>query len=234
MPNQNKSQNYIESTKIDNKKQKKKKSTFWKDFRKFISRGNVLDMSVGVVIGGAFTAIVTAVTNVILSVCTWAIPGGLRGLITVLPWANETQRGLSQLGNNSQWFYASQLEDMIKKVSGDRSLITSNYTLHGPYYVYNGAAIIDWGSVINAAISFFLIAMFLFILIKIFTKLNKARTLARDKAIEAYYKKHPDERPTPSAPGIPEPTDHELLKEIRNALVEQNKQNSKKRKTNKK
>ena len=37
----------------------KKKSTFGADFKKFISRGNVVDMAVGVVVGGAFSKIVT-------------------------------------------------------------------------------------------------------------------------------------------------------------------------------
>lgn len=39
---------------------------FWGDFKKFISRGNVVDMAVGVIIGGAFSAIVTALTNKII------------------------------------------------------------------------------------------------------------------------------------------------------------------------
>ena len=39
---------------------------FFSEFKKFISRGNVVDMAVGVIIGGAFTAIVTALTNGIL------------------------------------------------------------------------------------------------------------------------------------------------------------------------
>lgn len=39
---------------------------FFSEFKKFISRGNVLDLAVGVIIGGAFTAIVTALTNGIL------------------------------------------------------------------------------------------------------------------------------------------------------------------------
>ena len=30
-----------------------------KEFKKFISRGNVLDMAVGIIMGSAFTAIVT-------------------------------------------------------------------------------------------------------------------------------------------------------------------------------
>ena len=36
---------------------------FFEDFKKFALRGNVLDMAVGVIIGGAFTAIVTALTT---------------------------------------------------------------------------------------------------------------------------------------------------------------------------
>jgi len=36
---------------------------FMADFKKFALRGNVLDMAVGVIIGGAFTGIVTALTN---------------------------------------------------------------------------------------------------------------------------------------------------------------------------
>lgn len=40
--------------------------TFFGDFKKFISKGNIVDMAVGVIIGGAFSAIVTALTNKIL------------------------------------------------------------------------------------------------------------------------------------------------------------------------
>lgn len=39
---------------------------FWKEFKAFISRGNILDLAVGVIIGGAFSAIVTALTNKII------------------------------------------------------------------------------------------------------------------------------------------------------------------------
>lgn len=39
---------------------------FWADFKKFISRGNVLDMAVGVIVGSAFSAIVTSLTNKII------------------------------------------------------------------------------------------------------------------------------------------------------------------------
>jgi large conductance mechanosensitive channel len=34
-----------------------------KEFREFIARGNVIDLAVGVIVGGAFTAIVTSLTT---------------------------------------------------------------------------------------------------------------------------------------------------------------------------
>ena len=38
----------------------------WKDFKKFAFKGNVLDMAVGVIIGGAFGKIVTSLVNDII------------------------------------------------------------------------------------------------------------------------------------------------------------------------
>lgn len=40
---------------------------FLEEFKKFIVRGNVLDMAVGVIIGGAFTAIVTSLNTDIIT-----------------------------------------------------------------------------------------------------------------------------------------------------------------------
>lgn len=40
---------------------------FINEFREFISRGNVMDMAVGVLIGGAFSTIVTSLTDDIIS-----------------------------------------------------------------------------------------------------------------------------------------------------------------------
>ena len=36
---------------------------FFQEFKKFITRGNIVDMSVGVIVGGAFTGIVNGLTN---------------------------------------------------------------------------------------------------------------------------------------------------------------------------
>ena len=40
---------------------------FLEEFKKFISRGNVMDMAVGIIIGGAFTAIVTSLVEDIIT-----------------------------------------------------------------------------------------------------------------------------------------------------------------------
>ena len=45
---------------------KKKVKGFFDEFKKFVTRGNVLDMSVGVIVGSAFTAIVNGLSNFIL------------------------------------------------------------------------------------------------------------------------------------------------------------------------
>ena len=52
-----------------------KKPGWIDDFKQFIMRGNVLDMAVGVVIGGAFTAIVTGVVNSIINPVITLISG---------------------------------------------------------------------------------------------------------------------------------------------------------------
>lgn len=48
-------------------KQGKKKKGFWGEFKEFIMRGNVLDMAVGIIIGGAFTAIVNSLVDDIIN-----------------------------------------------------------------------------------------------------------------------------------------------------------------------
>lgn len=53
------------------------KSTFFKDFKAFIARGNVIDMAVGVVIGGAFGKIVTALVNNIIMPLVGLATGGM-------------------------------------------------------------------------------------------------------------------------------------------------------------
>lgn len=47
-----------------------------KEFKEFISRGNVLDMAVGIIIGSAFTAIVTSLVNDIIMPFVGILMGG--------------------------------------------------------------------------------------------------------------------------------------------------------------
>ena len=50
---------------------------FMEEFKKFISRGNVMDMAVGVIIGGAFTSIVNSLVNDVMMPVLSLITGGL-------------------------------------------------------------------------------------------------------------------------------------------------------------
>lgn len=49
----------------------------WKEFRDFISRGNVMDLAVGIIIGAAFTAIVNSLVNDIIMPIIGVILGGI-------------------------------------------------------------------------------------------------------------------------------------------------------------
>ena len=55
-----------------------------KEFQEFINRGNVMDMAIGVIIGGAFTAIVTSLTDNIINPLIKAVCGGSVGEVSVL------------------------------------------------------------------------------------------------------------------------------------------------------
>ena len=63
---------------------------FFKEFKEFISRGNIVDLAVAVIIGGAFSAIVTALTNqIIMPLVNWVLSNivgkdGLEGAVTIL------------------------------------------------------------------------------------------------------------------------------------------------------
>lgn len=67
-------------------KKEKKKSSFWKDFKAFISRGNIVDLAVAVVVGAAFTAIVNSLVNDIIKPLITLLFGGedMSELVVVL------------------------------------------------------------------------------------------------------------------------------------------------------
>ncbi len=113
---------------------KNRVKNFFADFKKFISRGNILDMAVGVIVGSAFSAIVTAFTNkIIMPLINWvlmAITGGhgMEGAYTFLKWVPNPDTGAVDLANS----------------------------------IY-----IDWGAFITAILNFLIIAMTLFIILKV-------------------------------------------------------------------
>lgn len=77
----------------------KKKSSFWKDFKAFITRGNVVDMAVGVVIGKAFGNIVTGLVNYIINpfIGIFMKEGSLDDIKTVITPATYAEDGTTVL-----------------------------------------------------------------------------------------------------------------------------------------
>jgi len=58
-------------------KLKKEKDSFWADFKKFITKGNVLDLAVAVVIASAFNAIVNGLVKYIITPCVTYFTSGV-------------------------------------------------------------------------------------------------------------------------------------------------------------
>ncbi len=109
---------------------------FFTEFKKFITRGNVVDMAVGVIVGSSFTAIVNGLSNYVLKpIINWmlAIILGEDSLSEVFTFLRRVDK-LDEAGNT-----VPDLEQSIY---------------------------IDWGAFINAIINFFLIALVLFIIVK--------------------------------------------------------------------
>ena len=121
------------------------------EFKKFINRGNVVDMSVGVIVGSAFTAIVTAMSNNILK----PIVNYLLALIFDADSLSEVYTFLKRV-------------DMKQDVLNDAGeVIGTEIVADLTQSIY-----IDWGAFINAIINFFLIAFVLFTIVKIFNGLR--------------------------------------------------------------
>jgi len=127
-----------------------------KEFKKFISRGSVMDLAVGTIIGAAFTSIVTALSNGILKpLINWVIylcAGGnteaLTKMYTVLVPVTEEVDGVTTL-------------DLTKSIY------------------------IDWGAFISAIINFLLIAVVLFFIVKAFNKAKDAKETMKNTALRA-------------------------------------------------
>ena len=220
------------------KKEKKPKGKgLWVEFKEFINRGNAFMLAVGVVIGGAFSAIVNAFVNILLSVATWPVPGGLKGLVSVLPALTDAQKGaafkIDGVVQNLQSFkmadanqrviqFAAAQDKVLKVEDADfiqwKNSLLGLYDQHGTTFTYKMSAVIDWGALLTAFISFIIIAVVLFIIVKVSNSMAAKKAELEAKAKEAYYEKHPEERPVPEEPGKPEPTELDYLKRIADAL----------------
>ena len=131
----------------------KRIKSFFEEFKKFITRGNVLDMAVGVIVGGAFTSIVNALSNNILKpIINWILAlvlgkEGLSGAITMLSPS-----------------FKDVLDDAVVVVGKELDLASSIY--------------IDWGAFISAIINFLLIAFVLFAIVKMMNNIASAHEKA--------------------------------------------------------
>ena len=67
----------------------------WEEFKKFIMRGNVVDLAVGVIIGLAFGAIVNSLVNDIIMPIIGAVTGGLDFSKYYLPLSSKVHQGVA-------------------------------------------------------------------------------------------------------------------------------------------
>ena len=194
------------------KLKQKNENGLWAQFKKFINRGNVVDLSVAVIIGGAFQAIVNALVNgILMPIISWAIPsGGINGIVTIL-------------NSGSSYICSAADPEKATKIADFGASTTVEYW--GNLYDSAKVNVINWGGFINAVIYFLIVAIVLFIILQVFTYLKKKRLQFEAKELEKYYEKHPEERPAPEpepAPVIKEPTEVELLQDIKDQLVKLN------------
>lgn len=150
------------------KKKDPNKKGFFGEFKEFITRGNVLDMAVGVIIGGAFTAIVTALTSGILQPVINYLIGRIMGnaslesartiLGKVIATDGKVYDNLIQIAEHNKMYPDGQIAvDWAK----------TNY--------------IDWGTFISAIINFLLVALILFIIIKAINTVHERGVAAKEK-----------------------------------------------------
>ena len=133
----------------------KEKKGFWKEFKEFITRGNVLDMAVGIIVGGAFTAIVNALCNNILKpIVNWIL-----ALILGTDSLSEVYTFLTTAYTTDET--GAQVIDLANSIY------------------------IDWGTFINAIIIFLLIAIVLFLIIKALMRVQKMKDEAKAAIEEA-------------------------------------------------
>ena len=137
-----------------------RKKGFFSEFKTFITRGNVIDMAVGVIVGGAFTAIVNSLSNNIL-----------RPLINWLLVLILGKNSLSEVYTFLQVAYTTD-ENGTPMVD----LAESIY--------------IDWGAFVNAIINFFIIAIVLYTIVRIINNLREINDDIKQGASKVILDRH--------------------------------------------
>ncbi len=135
---------------------------FFAEFKKFITRGNIVDMSVGVIVGGAFTAIVNGLSNNILK--------------PIINWILKLVLGKNSLSEIFTFFPDCKAYKDVVNESGE--VIGQEIDLANSIYI-------DWGAFISAVINFLLIAFVLFIIVKFINKLSQSKELLAANAEKA-------------------------------------------------
>ena len=136
------------------------KKSFLGDFKAFITRGNVIDMAVGVIVGGAFTAIVNSLSNNILRpLINWLLAiilgkGSLSEVYTFLQVAYKTDESGAQVIDLAESIY------------------------------------IDWGAFVNAIINFFIIAIVLFSIVRIINNIRELNDDIKEGASKMILNRH--------------------------------------------
>lgn len=119
---------------------------FWQDFKKFITRGNVVDMAVGVAVASAFTAIVTSVT---------------KGFISPLLAIITDSSNLSELKHIYQPEVLDEAGEVIQ-----------------PEIAFL------WGEFLQKIIDFLIIALTLFLILRIVSAVASRAAKIRERAVE--------------------------------------------------
>ena len=127
----------------------------FKEFKKFIMRGNMIDLAVGMIIGASFSAIITALVNNVLMPVIGVLTGGK---------ANFTDAFIV-------------LSEPDKLPEGFDKAVKNLDNYQGAGYICLG-----YGAFITAIISFLLVALFLFFVVKAF---NKAQSLTKKEEAPA-------------------------------------------------
>ncbi len=121
---------------------------FFEEFKKFITRGNVVDMAVGVIVGSSFTAIVNGLSNFILKpIINW--------LLTLI------------FGKDS----LAEIFTILVRV--DKDVLNEAGEVIGTEIDLTQSIYIDWGAFINAVLNFFIVAFVLFVIVKLINKFRE-------------------------------------------------------------